>query len=268
MKRLLMLILTIGTSFSAAFASFPDTWNGVFFSSPTGAGDELPPHAMYYTFYLSGDTIISDMKYQKLYLDGEYPVLGRVSQHYVASIRSSTDAKQVYIYTKDEEYLLFDFSVKIGDVCHVYLGVEAIFFPEEFAEEDVVRDLVVISVEDYGGHPSIVLKDNFSSRTRWIKGVGSTIGLTSYTAGYTGVTDPILLCASQDDQQVYMAPDEEVSSWGYKNACPIVEPVVTGVPNLAEESPVSSPCHTIMGTLAGDDYRGIVIHEGKVFLKQ
>ena len=273
MKRLLTLVIAMGMMQSLALASFPDTWNCVFFSSPTGPGYELPPYAMYHSFYLSGDTTISDLTYQKLYIDGEYPVLGRVSQYYVANIRLSTDEKQVYIQTHDEEYLLFDFSLNVGDTCHAYFGVEAIFFPHRFESKKVVKDLVVLSVEEYNGYPSIALvlankPNNFSTRTRWIGGVGSSIGLTSYTTGYTGVTTPVLLCALQDGQQVYMAPNEAISSWGYKNACSRVEPIGTDLQATTDNLSASSPCYTILGTLAGDDYRGVVIQNGKIFIKQ
>ena len=270
MKRFLTLVIALGMMLSFACASFPDTWNGVFFASPTDTEDELPPSAMYYTFYLSGDTIISDLKYRKLYLDGEYPVLGKVSQYYVANIRLSADEKQIYIQTKDKEYLLFDFSVTIGDTRRVHLGVEAILFPRAFAEEEVVRDLEVLSIENYGGTRSIVLKDYFAARTRWIEGVGSTIGLTSYLAGYVGVTEPVLLCASQNGQQVYMAPDEAVSAWGYKNACPVVESVITNVPNFAEGM------KWVSGILSGGECEGKVdrctlqgdtVIEGKTYHK-
>lgn len=273
MKRLLTIVITLSVMQSFAFASFPDTWNGVFFSSPAGAGDELPPSAMYHTFYLSGDTTISDVNYHKLYIDGHYPgQKGTLNHKYLAGIRVTSDEQQVYIQTNNEEYLLFDFSVNEGDTCHAYWGVEVALTPQDFENKQVVRDLRVLSKGSYNGYSTITLEDFKNSndvfnKTTWIVGVGSTIGLTSYQDCCPGVLTPVLLCASQDGQQVYMAPDEAVSSWGYKNACPRVE-VTTDLFGLTNEIKVSSPCYTILGTLAGDDYRGVVIQNGKIFIKQ
>ena len=274
MKRIITLSYVLILSQVMVLASFPDTWHEVCFSSPTGPGDELPPYAMYCTFYLSGDTTISDITYQKLYIDGDYPgQKGTFSHSYVANIRISLDGQQVYIQTNGEEYLLFDFSVNVGDTCHAYFGVGAIFTPEDFTNKKVVQDLLVLSRGNYNGYPSIVLKklnapDSWLYRTTWIEGVGSTIGLSSFPPDIYGVTVPVLLCASQDGQQLYMAPDESVSAWGYKNACPEVEPIHDDISNTATKFSEFSPCYTILGTLAGKDYHGIVIQNGKIFLKR
>ncbi|MBO4578350.1 MAG: hypothetical protein J5688_06535 [Paludibacteraceae bacterium] len=190
-------------------ASFPDTWNCVFFSSPAGAGDDFPPSTMYHTFYLSGDTTISDVNYHKLYIDGQYPGMkGTLNHKYLAGIRVSSDAQQVYVQTNNEEYLLFDFSVNVGDTCHAYWGIEVAFSPEHFENKKVVRDLLVLSKESYNGYSTITLEDlnnpnDVFNKTTWIVGVGSTIGLTSYQDCCAGVLTPILLCASQNGQQVY-----------------------------------------------------------------
>ena len=253
---------------------FPDTWNEVFFSSPTGAGDELPPYPIYCTFYLSGDTAISDTTYKRLYIDGHYPgQKGTFSHSYVANIRISSDGQQIYIQTNGEEYLLFDFSVNVGDTCRAYFGIDAILASQRFTDKKVVKDLIVLSKGDYNGYPSIVLKklnapDNLSNRTTWIEGVGSTIGLSSFPPDVAGVTTPVLLCAYSDGQQLYMAPDESISAWGYKNACPEVELIPDDISNTATKFSEFSPCYTILGTLAGEDYHGIVIQNGKIFIKR
>ncbi len=272
MKRLFLLIFPLILLRAVVLASFPNTWHEVFFSG-SGFVNNQPPNAMYCTFYLSGDTTISDMTYQKLYIDGDYPgQTGTLSNKYVASLRTTSDGQKVYINTNNEEYLLFDFSVNVGDTCHAYFGVDAIF--DQFTDKEVVKDLLVLSKGDYNGYPSIVLKmlnapDAWLYRTTWIEGVGSTIGLTSFPSEISGVTTPVLLCASQDEQQLYMAPDESVSAWGYKNACPLVEAVGADIlPVVADEFSATTPCYTILGTLAGEDYNGIVIQNGKVFIKQ
>ena len=273
MKRLLTIVITLSVMQSLAFASFPDTWNGVFFHNPISADDI--PHAMYYTFYLSGDTTISDLTYQKLYIDGEYPACSNFTNQHIANIRVSTNGNQVYLQTNDNEYLLFDFSVNEGDTCHVYYGIDAIFGNNRyyFHNNDSVRDLVVLSInKGPGGCRMITLGDLTNPsfcmyQTTWIEGVGSTLGLTSFPYDGGGVTSPILLCASRNGQQIYMAPDDLLAEYHYKNACPRVD-VATDLSGLTNGIKVSSPCYTILGTLAGDDYRGVVIQNGKIFIKQ
>jgi len=271
MKRLFFMFLALGSMQLAAIASFPDTWHEVFFSSAISENDI--PLPMYCTFYLSGDTIISESVYQKLYIDGEYPGQKGILDHkYIASIRMTSDDQKIYIFTNDEEYLLFDFSVNVGDTCHVYWGVEVIFRPQDFYNRKVIRDLLVLSKGELNGYPVIVLKDlknqnGIFSQTTWIENVGATMGLSSYQECCSGVTCPVLLCASLDGEELYWAPDEAVSTWGYKNACPLLESVETDISVTPVVLSVLSPCYTILGAPAGENYHGIVIQNGKTFIK-
>lgn len=205
MKNLLLVLLTL-TAFStgaqtSVYHPFPESdacWNinmsqGMCFMGGFSSED--------YSLTISGDTTINSQTYHKLTTPYVLvSISGGCTQQnfagYQGAIRQDIAGRKVYFVppTLATEYLLYDFTMEIGDTVKGYL--EAFNWP---ADTVVGTDSVLIGA-DY--------------RKRWlinpcydiylIEGIGSTFGLLKPSPGCaTDMDFYALSCFSQDGQTLY-----------------------------------------------------------------
>jgi len=159
-------------------------------------------------FHFQGDTIIDNYKYKKVYMQAHDSIADFNKAYYFAAIREDTVAEKVYCYTEDyyygaREYLLYDFSVNMGDVVSVYS-----FWPS-FCP--TLRETVVTSID------SILIENQYRKRINftygvhtesWIEGIGSTNGI--FFAIFINVIDVMdvtfLLCMHKEGELIYKNP--------------------------------------------------------------
>jgi len=185
MKKLLTIAL-----FSLAFTSIaqvPDYFdNNPQWRQDWWFGGAMPCLEIYnYVYYLDGDSVVGDFTYKKVFTRGEkefswqggWPppdttCTGSYWYDYlIALVRQ--DGLQMYIHDGDNEYLLYDFDLAVGDT----LPASYFYYPED--------DVVVTGID------SILIGDsyrkifdfdapNFMMPLQLIEGVGFNQGFLDY----------------------------------------------------------------------------------------
>lgn len=278
----------------------PKTWSCAYFlcSNSTATGFD------YITFFVDNDTVIGGVQYKKLWYVNDFlyydslslSIVGQLqeniiqqSKRFVCPIRYADDGKKLYCHIDDNDYLLFDYGVQIGDTCRVLAGINlnTTIIPEnEYVHIDLTIDtdnileLVVQNIRIYNGYNMIDLADlshpgNPAYQTTWVDGVGSIYGLTSIPEGGIDCsTTPALICAwTEDRQKLYEASDETLVFWNpeFFVACPNIGMLTTDadmVDDHSQEAPVNPSMYNILGLRVDKDYHGIVIQDGKKILAQ
>lgn len=154
-----------------------------------------------YSVFITGDTIINSQTYHKLnipYVQENTNGIcgGLILVGYQGAIRQDTTNKKVYIIppSNDTEYLLYDFTLQIGDTVKGYLQSFAFGY-------DTVEAI-----------DSVLIDDTY--RTRWkingcyeiylVEGMGSTYGLFQPSPGCVADLPYFYLhCFRQNNQVVY-----------------------------------------------------------------
>lgn len=172
------------------------------------------------------DTLINGNTYQKVVSDTIYTLTPTQAEGYLGYIREDLTTKKVYYtildkevlpfyFEEDEERLLYDFSLELGDTVEVMGTIEcpASGFP--------LKTLKVVEID------SVELLDNSKRKrwtltgldggnfVRWIEGIGSEYGLYMPSCPYTAMHwyEYSLLCFYQDNEHLYQEPN--------KNTCAI-----------------------------------------------
>jgi len=166
-------------------------------------------------FWFEGDTIINGLQYKKVYKQENARIADFNEARYFAAIREDTIAARVYCHYNGAEYLLYDFSVNVGDVVHFYSFWHGIPFRHPFLPPRI-RQSTVSSID------SILIDNEYRKRINffsdfnwppfsyshefWIEGIGSTNGL--FFAGEYDMLHSIyywLLCVHIDGRKVFPA---------------------------------------------------------------
>ena len=156
---------------------------------------------------LKGDTIINDFVFQKLV--GHLTAFESTPDVYIGALRFTED-KKVFVYYDNNEYLLYDFNVQIGDTLNIFGGID-------YYIDHQTLPHVIIGIDTlYNGRLKIIsnaiiqeeINGNIHEEKRqkiWIEGVGSIDGIV-YNDATTmyGTGNNILLCAYHDDECLYV----------------------------------------------------------------
>ena len=201
MKRLLSLFAFLSFfhwSFSQEYIPFP--LQNVAWHNGEYSCDELYEDCFssFHNYKTDGDTVINGYEMSKVITSspGSWD-LGQSSSNFIGALRE--DSTKVYFkpWYQDEEELLFNFSLSIGDTAHVFgLGLE----PELI--EDYISDYVVEEVyyENFNGINRKVIKFPLD---RWIEGIGSSVGIFRgfgpYFSGVYGLQE----CVYVDGEMIY-----------------------------------------------------------------
>ena len=177
----------------------------------------------YMKFWFEGEVVIDGLQYKKVYMQYDDPIADFSKAQYFAAIREDTDAEKVYCYYEGEEYLLYDFSVNVGDVVHFYS-----FWPYLRPREQVVESVDYVLIDNEYRRRINFLHDRWSVYTEsWIEGIGSTNGLFfSGEFDYVDLMDETwLLCVHIDGRKIYQVDHLAIDNcfvpktpiWGYEN---------------------------------------------------
>ena len=156
---------------------------------------------------LKGDTIINDFVFQKLV--GHLTAFESTPDVYIGALRFTED-KKVFVYYDNNEYLLYDFNVQIGDTLNIFGGID-------YYIDHQTLPHVIIGIDTlYNGRLKIIsnaiiqeeINGNIHEEKRqkiWIEGVGSIDGIVHNDATTMyGSGKKILLCAYHDDECLYV----------------------------------------------------------------
>lgn len=179
-----------------------DTWNILEHTMGMESTEETWRH------YLAQDTIINEQTYSVV---NYYWTLEETKVYKIAFVRFTED-KKVYLLRDNTEYLVYDFSVQVGDTIEAIVGA----FWGDMSEQLLVRE---IHTDIETNLKTIILYrlcpiEDLDEITEccpieWIEGVGSTDGfLMGYPVCYhwTGGVGCSLLCAYKDDELKYYNP--------------------------------------------------------------
>ena len=210
-----------------------DTWN-VFVEN----GSVYPPHKETYRYQLAKDIVIGEHTYTAVVSKAINDALD--APHYVAAVRF-TDARKVYIYYDNAEYMLYDFNVQEGDELEVFAGIN------NYTSDIKTYKCTVTSIEQYAcvGCPAAITLEvhnhpndfrEFYRQTQWIEGVGDINGFLNGLNGYINIPGnaaEYLLCAYKGDELKYTGPLYEKYGCEYNegDAINAVENVSPSIPS-------------------------------------
>lgn len=155
-------------------------------------------------YYFSGDTIINNVSYVKLFMtsDSSFQDPG----YYRGAIREDTLEKAVYYYESEYsgENLLYKFGLNTGDTVTVWSSA---------CGEMIINVLNVDTIIDLMGQDrrrmeiELWMWDKSWYEEYWIEGIGSSLGLTT-AANFECIADLNFetLCFSNDGVLYYMNP--------------------------------------------------------------
>ena len=140
-----------------------------------------------YYFGLSGDTIINDMLYNKLYLLNDTTLNIDSEDEYVGAFRQEggkvwyrpSNFSLCYNIGREGETLLYDFSKNIGDtIWHNLIYEEYAYYIDENITASKVYDIIdsgdgrIVKTEQYscGSYPEII---GWGKKDSWKEGIGS-----------------------------------------------------------------------------------------------
>ena len=210
--------------------------NALFFINMTLAQDVFPTaNAIWsinsysdegeWIYGLSGDTIINDLTYQKLYLLNDTILTIDKDDIYVCGIRQSS--KKVYVLPADkkngekfEEFLMYDFSKKEGELIEFgkrpLMGDMYYYSTFEIVDISLLFEIKgEIYWEDISQYGRMFYVNISSNIDRWIEGIGSLSGLfflpgvapTLKNRGNTALyTNDRLICMKHNDEIKYLDP--------------------------------------------------------------
>lgn len=232
MKNIFLLFIAIiflkpALAQTNVYHPFPDSnaqWNYHWhqYCFWNGFGDD------YYSFIISGDTIINALMYHKLNIFSVASVnpscFSQVTRGYKGAFRQDTLLRKVFFIEQgaSSEMLLYDFNMQVGDTVRGYTQT---FSPYP----DVVQSMDSVLVgSDYRKRWCI----NTCYFIYFIEGVGSTYGLICPSSGcVTDLWEYTLDCFSVSGQTLF--PDTTVfcNIIDVTKNIPVVKPSVTLFPN-------------------------------------
>lgn len=140
-----------------------------------------------YVYGMSGDTIINEKAYQKLYLLNDTTLTITHEDIFVAGIRQTED-KKIFIQPADkkdgtilEEFLMYDFGAEIGEKIffgkNPYLGWGNVGPTFENVDMDWYKDAYGIIEDIFESNDKVHIVGNGLTYEIWIEGIGSLAGL-------------------------------------------------------------------------------------------
>jgi hypothetical protein len=163
-----------------------------------------PPPATTYTYAISGDTLINQIEYKKLYMSSQQePNEWKLDW----AVREEDDRK-VYVWSFHlmEEWLMYDFAAAVGDTFtilpadpNLYLVIDSITITEINGSERSKFWLTIME----NGTPSPFMDEPET----WIEGIGSNKGIVhSGSSAFIGAAH-WLTCKWENEELVYLNPD-------------------------------------------------------------
>ncbi len=185
-------------------------------------------------YFTAGDTLINGTVMTKILTDFPDDLWEQDNQgpprNYVAALREESGRVYLVPWFQDEEILLFDFTLEVGETVQVFAG--------GFEPELIVED---ITYEDFDGITRKVIHFSYG---KWIEGVGSDRGLfweiTPNVSGYytwqecviidsevifdheQGVLNCIIQSVSEIDRNISIYPipaDDRITVDGITGKC-------------------------------------------------
>jgi hypothetical protein len=186
----------------------------------------------YIKYWFQGDTVIDNLKYKKVYEQIHDSIADFDRAYYYAAIREDTVTEKIYCYYDNEEYLLYDFSVKIGETIRFYS-----FWGRLREREQIVESIDSVLIDGYY-RKKINFDDGYQTGgiESWIEGIGSTHGL--FFAGSFDEVDGMdwthLLCVHIEGRLIYESNENLYSKYN----CFIAESKVNIIENISEISKI------------------------------
>jgi hypothetical protein len=224
MKQKNILLLTIGllllqlqTSLVAQeYLPFPDS-NAVWKVYQMPYPPDEPWTAAHYDYISLGDTVVEEMQYTKLFKVNYNLYCSQISDTlYFGAYRNDLPNKTVYFYQGNEEKILYNFSLGIGDT------IPFTYFIETDGEMVVCNiDSIELENGEYRKQFTYEFLDQEETCLyQVVEGIGFLGGLLEPMSTSAELMNSILLCYHENDSLVYTNPWWEV--WGY-NECEIEE---------------------------------------------
>ena len=273
MRKLVLLALMAIVSLQLFAQTTADTWYFI-------EEDWMEERFAGGKYYLGADTTLNGIIYRSLWREG-----GFCGNAFIGGLRQSADGMQVYWCRKKQysenpdnfEYMLYDFSAKIGDtIRNAYFNLwDMSIYTDHVGEPEwpfwVVTDkktidgrihLTVARFSDEEAYRNI---PNYS--TTWIQGIGTAFVLWPYYYSYCGTTTLRAACVMQGDEILYQY---DLSYLGITTDCSEWHWKYDALPDIQANDEwlnTSDNPYNILGQPVDNTYHGIVIRNGKKVLQ-
>ena len=235
---LLIMMLALQAIISIAYSnviSSATTWYCVdaYFDFPTQALTNFTA----VTYSLQGDTVFGGTTYQ---------TLRREDGVYCGALRQTADGQQVFyrpgelggVYgpSLGKEYLLYDFSIHVGDTVYAYDGFMDTSCEGNMEPGDTITPAwVVLSIDTINGRKHVMVKNEKNIQVKWIEGVGTCNILFSRTMHcMTGYDSYWTLCAADNEGNILYSYD--VDHLGIHNECPSWKLIDEGIKSTSADN--------------------------------
>ena len=155
-------------------------------------------HYGYYTLDTC-DTVINNFKYKRIIVE----LNGELFNNTTLFIREDTTARKVYLNANFIEFVLYDFSLEVGDTAPHYSVTQQ--FPIVQSIDTINIGGMLRKVINFSHSNAIDVEfrngTNYQQELSWIEGIGSTQGFLFpfVESGYSNV----LVCYSSNDSVIY-----------------------------------------------------------------
>ncbi|MFW6222705.1 MAG: T9SS type A sorting domain-containing protein [Bacteroidota bacterium] len=221
---LTVLSLTVFSQQYYPLVEKDNSWS-VLYVVPNPEG--TPFDTVFYTvnYLITGDTVINNIDYHKLYTSYEEI---HVSWSLQGLIREDS-LKRVWLKwpINDNEELLYDFSVSAGD---------SLFLRNDTSLYYSVDSVTVVNIDGIPRNKYWISQDDFSWQETWIEGMGSNKGIiNSAMANATGGWS-WLLCMTKSGQLTYMNPVFNICYLASNSITEWDKPLFQVIPNPAKDN--------------------------------
>ena len=220
-------------------------------------------------YTLGGDTTIQLKHYSKLLFTYER---GGLVNSYRGAIRQTSDGQKVYYVpsgkingsANEKEYLLYDFTVTVGDVVKAYNGWEEISCVEFYGEDAITPEWTVTDVQVSNGRKHVYITNEDYGHKEWIEGVGTknilwTQQRTCYPTGNESRMRRTLCALDSDGNSLYTFNTDDM---GIINHCTSWEYVKTSVEQITADQSSHSPSSA---TKLLRDGQLFILRDGKTY---
>lgn len=161
------------------------------------------PYTDYY--FASGDTVISDTTYRKLY-SGKLDLCDEsyYDCDYYGALREDTITGRLWcIYVGDSTEILFmDLGLSVGDT----FSIRNTYDPDIFLQKQTV-----VSIDSIGEFRSLMIENRVSrKKTGFLESIGALFSFAAYFDPHSNYYHSELLCVHKDSELTYINPDYNV----------------------------------------------------------
>lgn len=199
--KLLIFILLLPVYIAAQdYIPFPDS-NAVWKVYSVPYPPDEPWTAKHYDYIILGDTLINNLHYTQLYkIEYNLYCSDIADTFYIGAYRNDVPNKIVFFNQDNEEKILYNFSLGIGDT------IPTSYFIETDGMEMIICDIDFIQLDDgaYRKQFTLQFPDPEPCHFKVVEGIGFLGGLLEPMSNFAHLINSSLLCYHENDSLLFI----------------------------------------------------------------